>query len=48
MNLPTEPIGSIPRPPRLIEAVAAAGDGTDPRLEPLLGTALAAERLGGK
>jgi len=34
MTLPTEPIGSIPRPLRLIEAVATA-DGTDPRLAPL-------------
>jgi len=35
MPIPTEPIGSIPRPLQLIEAVAAAGDGTDPKLEPL-------------
>src|SRR3954464_2397504 len=34
MTIPTEPIGSIPRPLRLIEAVAT-GDGTDPRLDPL-------------
>jgi 5-methyltetrahydropteroyltriglutamate--homocysteine methyltransferase len=34
MMIPTEPIGSIPRPSRLIEAVAAT-DGTDPSLEPL-------------
>ena len=34
MIIPTEPIGSIPRPPWLIEASAAA-DGNDPRLEPL-------------
>ena len=34
MKIPTEPIGSIPRPLRLIEAVAT-GDGTDPRLDPL-------------
>jgi 5-methyltetrahydropteroyltriglutamate--homocysteine methyltransferase len=34
MTIPTEPIGSIPRTPRLIEAVAAM-DGTDPQLEPL-------------
>jgi 5-methyltetrahydropteroyltriglutamate--homocysteine methyltransferase len=34
MTIPTEPIGSIPRPLRLIEAIAAT-DGTDPRLEPL-------------
>ncbi len=30
MNIPTEPIGSIPRPQRLIEAVATGGDSTDP------------------
>ena len=40
MTIPTEPIGSIPRPPRLIEAVSAAGDGTDPSLEPLYEEAL--------
>src|SRR5438105_4382642 len=34
MTIPTEPIGSIPRPLRLIEAVAS-GDGTDPRLDAL-------------
>jgi len=34
MIIPTEPIGSIPRPLRLIEAVAAT-DGADPALEPL-------------
>src|ERR1700736_1332592 len=34
MTIPTEPIGSIPRPLRLIEAVVA-WDGADPRLEPL-------------
>jgi 5-methyltetrahydropteroyltriglutamate--homocysteine methyltransferase len=33
MTIPTEPIGSIPRPPRLIEAVAAAGDHADPALD---------------
>jgi 5-methyltetrahydropteroyltriglutamate--homocysteine methyltransferase len=33
--IPTEPIGSIPRPAKLIEAVAALGDGTDPRLDAL-------------
>jgi 5-methyltetrahydropteroyltriglutamate--homocysteine methyltransferase len=35
MNIPTEPIGSIPRPSKLLEAIAACGDGTDPKLEPL-------------
>jgi 5-methyltetrahydropteroyltriglutamate--homocysteine methyltransferase len=34
MTIPTEPIGSIPRPPQLIEAVAK-GDGDDPSLDPL-------------
>jgi 5-methyltetrahydropteroyltriglutamate--homocysteine methyltransferase len=33
MTIPTEPIGSIPRPPRLIEAVAASGDHADPALD---------------
>jgi methionine synthase II (cobalamin-independent) len=33
--IPTEPIGSIPRPVKLIEAVKALGDGTDPKLDPL-------------
>ena len=32
--IPTEPIGSLPRPPALIEAVAQ-GDSDDPRLDPL-------------
>jgi 5-methyltetrahydropteroyltriglutamate--homocysteine methyltransferase len=34
MQLPTEPIGSIPRPPRLIEAVEKHGN-EDPRVLPL-------------
>jgi 5-methyltetrahydropteroyltriglutamate--homocysteine methyltransferase len=34
MSIPTEPIGSIPRPTSLIEAIATK-DGTDPALEPL-------------
>src|SRR5882672_4821058 len=34
MIIPTEPIGSIPRPLRLLEAIATR-DGTDPALEPL-------------
>jgi 5-methyltetrahydropteroyltriglutamate--homocysteine methyltransferase len=33
--IPTEPIGSIPRPPVLIEAVAQRGNGVAPELEPL-------------
>ena len=39
MTIPTEPIGSIPRPLRLIEAVAA-GDGVDPRLDTLYDEAI--------
>ena len=35
MDIPTEPIGSIPRPLRLIEAIASADSATDPSLEPL-------------
>jgi 5-methyltetrahydropteroyltriglutamate--homocysteine methyltransferase len=34
MDIPTEPIGSLPRTPQLIEAVKR-GDGFDPSLEPL-------------
>jgi 5-methyltetrahydropteroyltriglutamate--homocysteine methyltransferase len=32
-RIPTEPIGSIPRPPSLIAAIASIGDGMDPRLD---------------
>jgi 5-methyltetrahydropteroyltriglutamate--homocysteine methyltransferase len=39
MRIPTEPIGSIPRPLRLIEAVATL-DGTDPALDPLYDEAI--------
>ncbi|MBA3458844.1 MAG: 5-methyltetrahydropteroyltriglutamate--homocysteine methyltransferase [Deltaproteobacteria bacterium] len=35
MPLPTEPIGSIPRPLELIEAIERLGTGLDPSLEPL-------------
>jgi 5-methyltetrahydropteroyltriglutamate--homocysteine methyltransferase len=35
VNIPTEPIGSIPRPLALIEAINARGDGTDPSLDGL-------------
>lgn len=35
MKIPTEPIGSIPRPAKLIEAIAQAGDYADPNLDPL-------------
>src|SRR4051812_48543448 len=34
MTIPTEPIGSLPRTPRLIEAIATR-DGADPALDPL-------------
>jgi 5-methyltetrahydropteroyltriglutamate--homocysteine methyltransferase len=34
LNIPTEPIGSIPRPPDLLSAIAAT-DGSDPALDPL-------------
>ena len=35
MTIPTEPIGSIPRPLSLIEAIDALGDGPDPSLDSL-------------
>jgi 5-methyltetrahydropteroyltriglutamate--homocysteine methyltransferase len=35
MSIPTEPIGSIPRPLPLIEAIARLGNGDDPSLDPL-------------
>ena len=38
-SIPTEPIGSIPRPPPLLEALARR-DGTDPALEPLYEAAI--------
>ena len=34
MTIPTEPIGSIPRPPALLAAMATR-DGADPALKPL-------------
>ncbi len=41
MTIPTEPIGSIPRPAALIEAVAKnGGDAGDPALEPLFAEAI--------
>jgi 5-methyltetrahydropteroyltriglutamate--homocysteine methyltransferase len=40
MIIPTEPIGSIPRPLRLIEAITAAGDGADSALDPLYDEAI--------
>src|ERR1700689_3542239 len=39
-SIPTEPIGSIPRPLALIEAVAALGDHDDPKLDPLYDEAI--------
>jgi 5-methyltetrahydropteroyltriglutamate--homocysteine methyltransferase len=33
--IPTEPIGSIPRPRALVDAICSAGDGTHPYLDPL-------------
>ena len=35
MTIPTEPIGSIPRPAQLLAAIAAAGDYDSPVLAPL-------------
>jgi 5-methyltetrahydropteroyltriglutamate--homocysteine methyltransferase len=40
MKIPTEPIGSIPRPVKLIEAIAEAGDFADPKLDPLYDEAI--------
>lgn len=35
MLIPTEPIGSLPRPQALLDAIARAGDDADPALDPL-------------
>ena len=35
MEIPPEPIGSIPKPLKLIHAIAEFGDFADPQLEPL-------------
>jgi methionine synthase II (cobalamin-independent) len=35
MNIPTELVGSIPRPLKLTEAVARGGNFEDPSLDPL-------------
>jgi 5-methyltetrahydropteroyltriglutamate--homocysteine methyltransferase len=35
MIFPTEPIGSIPRPKKLLDAISACGDGMDPSLDGL-------------
>ena len=40
MTIPTEPIGSIPRPLELIEAVAERGSSDDPALDPLYDAAI--------
>lgn len=40
MNIPTEPIGSIPRPVKLIEAITEAGNYDDPKLDSLYEEAL--------
>src|SRR5262245_53190081 len=40
MPTPTEPIGSIPRPLPLIEAVAKRRDGTDPALHEDMGVSV--------
>ena len=40
MDIPTEPVGSIPRPLALLEAIKLYGDGTDPRLDPLYDQAI--------
>src|SRR5687767_13238973 len=39
MAIPTEPIGSIPRPPDLLDALATR-DGSDPALDPLYDAAI--------
>src|SRR5580698_5246787 len=40
MKIPTEPIGSIPRPTKLIAAIEKAGDSADPSLDPLYDEAI--------
>lgn len=40
LHIPTEPIGSIPRPRSLIEEIRRAGDGSSPALEPFYERAL--------
>ncbi|MBA3499776.1 MAG: 5-methyltetrahydropteroyltriglutamate--homocysteine methyltransferase, partial [Deltaproteobacteria bacterium] len=40
MPIPTEPIGSIPRPVELIDAVALRGDGQHPSLDPMYEAAI--------
>jgi 5-methyltetrahydropteroyltriglutamate--homocysteine methyltransferase len=38
--IPTEPIGSVPRPAELIDAISRTGNGTDPSLEPMYDAAI--------
>jgi 5-methyltetrahydropteroyltriglutamate--homocysteine methyltransferase len=40
MAIPTEPVGSIPRPRRLVEAISTVGDGMDPSLDSLYSEAI--------
>ncbi|MEA2572696.1 MAG: 5-methyltetrahydropteroyltriglutamate--homocysteine methyltransferase [Acidobacteriota bacterium] len=40
VTIPTEPIGSIPRPLELIDAIAARGNADDPALDPLYDAAI--------
>jgi 5-methyltetrahydropteroyltriglutamate--homocysteine methyltransferase len=40
MAIPTEPIGSIPRPRKLIDAITACGDGMHESLDPLYAEAI--------
>src|SRR3954462_6518758 len=40
MIIPTEPIGSIPRPLELLEAIKEVGDATDARLDPIFDAAV--------
>src|SRR5450755_4510648 len=40
MDIPTEPIGSIPRTVTLLEALSRHPDGTDPSLDPLYDEAI--------
>jgi hypothetical protein len=40
MVIPTDPIGSIPLPQALIDAIVSCGDGMDESLDPLYGEAI--------
>jgi 5-methyltetrahydropteroyltriglutamate--homocysteine methyltransferase len=40
LTLPTEPIGSLPRPLKLLDAIERAGDYSDPSLDPLYDEAI--------